>query len=91
MDGAHEVPFVELTSKLAERTTAYRYPGPVLSAAVEGAVTAALGPRGSSQSALAKRVTAHWGLGRAGSPALRSPWPWAPARAAAVAAVTWPR
>ncbi len=62
MDGAHEVPFVELTSKLAEKTTAYRYPGPVLSAAVEGAVTAALGPRGSSQSALAKRVSSHWGL-----------------------------
>jgi fatty acid synthase len=63
MDGAHEVPLVQLTSTLAGRTANYRYPGPVLSAAVEGAVTAALGPRGSSPSALAKRVTAHWGLG----------------------------
>ena len=63
IDGAHEVPLVELTSKLAERSAGYRYPGPVLSAAVEGAVTAALGPRGSSASALAKRVTGHWGLG----------------------------
>lgn len=64
MDGAHEVPLVELTSTLAQKTAGYRYPGPVLSAAVEGAVTAALGPRGSSQSALAKRVTTHWGLGQ---------------------------
>ncbi|HYN57887.1 MAG TPA: fatty acid synthase subunit beta domain-containing protein [Motilibacterales bacterium] len=63
MDGAHEVPLVELTSTLAEKTAGYRYPGPVLAAAVEGGLTAALGPRGSSQSALAKRVTAHWGLG----------------------------
>ena len=63
MDGAHEVPLVELTSTLAQKTAGYRYPGPVLSAAVDGAVTAALGPRGSSQSALGKRVTAHWGLG----------------------------
>ncbi len=63
IDGAHEVPMTELTIKLAERTAGYRYPGPVLSAAVEGAVTAALGPVGSSQSALAKRVTSHWGLG----------------------------
>ncbi len=63
MDGAHEVPLVELTSTLAGKTAGYRYPGPVLSAAVEGAVTAALGPRGSSQSGLAKRVTTHWGLG----------------------------
>ncbi len=63
MDGAHEVPLVQLTSTLAAKTGNYRYPGPVLSAAVEGAVTAALGPRGSSQSALAKRVTTHWGLG----------------------------
>ena len=44
MDGAHEVPLVELTSTLAEKTAGYRYPGPVLSAAVEGGVTAALGP-----------------------------------------------
>ena len=64
MDGAHEVPLVELTSTLADKTAGYRYPGPVLSAAVEGAVTAALGPRGSSASALAKRVTTHWGLGQ---------------------------
>ena len=63
MDGAHEVPLVELTSTLAQKTAGYRYPGPVLSAAVDGAVTAALGPRGSSQSALGKRVTTHWGLG----------------------------
>ncbi|MCU0263725.1 MAG: DUF1729 domain-containing protein [Candidatus Nanopelagicales bacterium] len=63
MDGAHEVPLVQLTSTLAAKTGNYRYPGPVLSAAVEGAVTAALGPRGSSQSALAKRVSTHWGLG----------------------------
>jgi fatty acid synthase len=63
MDGAHEVPLVQLTSTLAQKTAGYRYPGPVLAAAVEGALTAALGPRGSSQSALAKRVTTHWGLG----------------------------
>ncbi len=63
MDGAHEVPLGQLTDRLAEKTAGYRYPGPVLSAAVEGAVTAALGPRGSSQSALTKRVTTHWGLG----------------------------
>ena len=63
MDGAHEVPLLELTSTLAEKTAAYRYPGPVLSAAVESGVTAALGPRGSSASALTKRVASHWGLG----------------------------
>ena len=63
IDGAHEVPLVELTAKLAERSAGYRYPGPVLSAAVEGALTAALGPLGSSPGALAKRVSGHWGLG----------------------------
>lgn len=63
IDGAHEVPLVELTSKLAERSPGYRYPGPVLSAAVDGALTGALGPMGSSPAALAKRVSAHWGLG----------------------------
>ncbi len=63
MDGAHEVPLLELTSTLADKTAGYKYPGPVLSAAVEGGVTAALGPRGSSASALAKRVSSHWGLG----------------------------
>ena len=62
IDGAHEVPLVELTAKLAERSAAYRYPGPVLSAALDSALTAALGPLGSSPSALAKRVIGHWGL-----------------------------
>ena len=48
IDGAHELPLAELTPRLAERSTGYRYPGPVLAAAVEGALTAALGPFGSS-------------------------------------------
>ncbi len=63
IDGAHEVPLVELTSALAERCPAYRYPGPVLSAAVSGALTAALGPWGATASTLNRRVTEHWGLG----------------------------
>jgi fatty acid synthase len=63
IDGAHEVPLVELISTLAGRAGGYRYPGPVLSAAVDGALTAALGPLGSSASALGKRVAGHWGLG----------------------------
>jgi fatty acid synthase len=63
IDGAHEVPLPELTAKLAERSAGYRYPGPILSAAVDSALTGALGPVGGSVGGLGKRVTGHWGLG----------------------------
>lgn len=64
MDGAQDVALPELTRRLAERSSGYRFPGQVLSVAVDSGLTAALGPRGSSAAALAKRVTGHWGLGQ---------------------------
>ncbi len=63
IDGAHEAALPELIETLAARSAHYRYPGPILSDAVDGALTAALGPVGSSPAALAKRVAGHWGLG----------------------------
>ncbi len=63
IDGAHEVALPELTSKLVERSAGYRYPGPILSQAVDSALTAALGPLGGSAGGLTKRVTGHWALG----------------------------
>ncbi len=63
IDGAHEAPLAELTAALIERSAGYRYPGPVLGAAVSGALTAALGPLGATASTLARRVSGHWALG----------------------------
>ncbi len=63
IDGAHEAPLPDLVSNLAGRSVGYRYPGPVLAAAVESGLTSALGPRGGTPGSLARRVERHWGLG----------------------------
>jgi len=63
VDGAHELGRAELSARLAELARSYRFPGPVLGAAIAAGVTAALGPLGAGPSAIEDRLRSHWGLG----------------------------
>jgi fatty acid synthase len=63
VDGAHEVPRGELVARLADLARGYRFPGPVLSAAMSAGLSAALGPLGAGPTAVDDHVAGAWGLG----------------------------
>jgi fatty acid synthase len=63
VDGAHEIGRDELSTRVAELARSYRFPGPVLSAAMNTGVAAALGPLGAGPNALEDHLRGSWGLG----------------------------
>jgi fatty acid synthase len=63
VDGAHELGRGELSARLAELARSYRFPGPVLGAAIVAGVAASLGPLGAGPTAVEDRLRSTWGLG----------------------------
>jgi fatty acid synthase len=63
VDGAHELGRAELSTRVAELARSYRFPGPVMAAAVSTGVAAALGPLGAGPNLIEDHLRTVWGLG----------------------------
>ena len=63
VDGAHELGRAELSARVAELARSYRFPGPVMGAAVSAGVAAALGPLGAGPNLIEEHLRTSWGLG----------------------------
>ena len=63
MDGVQDLPLDDVAEAITAKASGYRYPGPVLSAWLDGDVNTALNRNGITRTAVSKRLTDHWGLG----------------------------